>query len=235
MESFRKRFRHNLTIHLLPYIGYAVVKVLALTMRFEEKGSGAIAEMDREGKPFIAAFWHGHLLMMMVSPYRRRSKTIISRHRDGEMISRAARLFGVGSVRGSTTEGGAQALKNAIRAIRAGYKMVVTPDGPRGPRHVVQPGVIELARVTGVPIIPVVFSSTRKKVFPSWDRFIFPLPFSKGVYFYGEPFFVERRIDREGVEAKRRELEEVMRQMTRQVENYCETGRWEDQSARVGS
>ncbi len=229
MESYRKRLRHNLTVHLIPLVGYGVVRFLALTMRIEERGSETIAAFDKEKKPFVSAFWHGHLLMMMISPYRKHSKTMISRHRDGEMISRLAGLFGVGSIRGSTTEGGVQALKGAIRAIREGYKVNVTPDGPRGPRHTVQPGVIELARATGVPIIPVVFSCTRKKVFSSWDRFILPYPFSRGVFFYGPPFYVERRVSREGREARRRELEQLMRRMTRQVERYCETGEWVDE------
>ena len=226
MGSFSKRLRDSLTLSLLPPVGYLLIKSLALTMRIEEKGQEVIATFDRERRPFISAFWHGHLLMMLISPYRRHAKALISHHRDGELISRVVRLFGLGSVRGSTTRGGIQALKEAIRTVRQGYKVVVTPDGPKGPRHVVQPGVIELARVTGVPIIPVAFSSTRKKVFASWDRFILPYPFSKGVFYYGEAFYVERRISREELEVKRRELEEQLNRMEQAVESYCETGVW---------
>jgi len=228
MGSFSKRLLDNLTLTLLPPLGYLLIRFLRLTMRFEEKGQEVIASFDREGRPFICAFWHGHILMMMTSPYRKHAKAMISRHRDGELISRTARLFGLGSVRGSTTRGGIQALKEAIRTVRQGYKVVVTPDGPKGPRHIVQPGVIELARVTGVPIIPVTFSSTRKKVFASWDRFILPYPFSKGVFYYGNAFYVDRRISRETMEQKRQELEEQMVRMTRAVENYCKTGKWDD-------
>ena len=229
MDSFWKRLRHNLTVYFLPLVGYVVVKSLVLTMRLEEKGSNAIASYDREGKPFICVFWHGHLLMMLASPYRKNARVMVSRHRDGELISRMVGLFGLESVRGSTTQGGVQALKGSIRAINQGYKVVITPDGPRGPRFKVQPGVIELARLTGAPVIPVAFSCTKKKVFSSWDRFILPYPFSRGVFFYGEPFRIPLEITKEALESKRQALETLMRQMTRKVESYCETGIWRDE------
>ena len=226
MGSFRKRLHDSLTFRVLPYVGAFLFRVFALTIRFEEKGSETMAAFERDRRPYIAAFWHGHILMMLASPYRMRSKAMISSHRDGELISKMAAHFGVGSIRGSTTRGGIQALKGAIRAVHQGFKVVVTPDGPRGPRYIVQPGVIELARVTGVPIIPIVFSCTRKKIFSSWDRFILPYPFTRGVFFYGEPFYVERQMGKEALEIKRKELEKRMQRMMEQVERYCETGIW---------
>jgi len=229
MDTFWKRLRNRLTISFLPYVGYVVIKVLSWTMRFEEKGDvGTIASYDREGRPFISVFWHGHMLMMPVSSYRRNAKVMVSRHRDGELISRIIRLFGLGSFRGSTTRGALSAMRGGLKALADGYKVVLTPDGPKGPRHTVQLGVIELARQSGAPIIPVIFSATKKKVFSSWDRFIFPYPFSKGVFFYGSPFWVPREVGKEEREIMRRQLEAKMRQMTGKVEHYCETGVWED-------
>jgi len=229
MDTFWKRLRNNLTVYLVPYVGFVVVKVLSWTMRIEEKGDGAIARFSREGKPFISAFWHGHMLMMPVLPYRERVKVMVSQHRDGELISRIIHLFGLESLRGSTTRGAVSALRGGIKVISEGYSVALTPDGPKGPRHTVQMGVIDLARVTGAPVIPIVFSSTRKKVFSSWDRFIIPYPFSKGVFFCGAPFRVSRKLSEEEREAKRLELETLMRKMTRVVENYCETGDWNEE------
>lgn len=228
MDSFWKKLRNNLTIHLLPFIGYLVVRILSWTMRFEEKGSDAIAQYDRERRPFVCAFWHGRMLMLPVSRYRKRTKVMVSSHRDGELISRIIGLFGIGSIRGSTTRGGMQVLRSGIQAIDEGYKVAVTPDGPRGPRFRVQVGIIELARRTGAPIIPLIFSCTKKKVFSSWDRFILPYPFSKGVFFYGPPFWVPPELTREERESMRLELEQRMRQMTETVDRYCEKGVWEE-------
>ncbi len=227
MGTFWKRLRNSLTVHVVPFVGFVVVKVLSWTMRFEERGEVQfIARLDRENKPFISVFWHGHMLMMVVSPYRRRAKVMVSRHRDGELITRIIRYFGLESFRGSTTRGGLSALRGGLRALSNGDCVVLTPDGPKGPRHTVQMGVIDLARLTGTPIIPVAFSSTAKKVFSSWDRFIIPYPFSKGVFFYGAPFWVPRRLTKEEREIKRAELEKTMRRMTETVEHYCETGVW---------
>ena len=228
MDTSRKRLRNYLTVSLLPYVGYVVIKILSLTMRFEAKGEvETLARYDEERRPFISVFWHGHMLMMVTNPYKDRTKVIVSRHRDGELIARIIGCFGVESIRGSTTRGGIGAVREAYKAIKRGYKVILTPDGPRGPRHTVQMGVIELARLTGVPIFPVTFSSTKKKVFSSWDRFILPYPFSKGVFFYGAPFWVPRNVTDEEKEAKRAALEKTMRTMTDTVERYCATGVWE--------
>jgi hypothetical protein len=88
---------------------------------------------------------------------------LISQHQDGELIHRIVARLGVGSVRGSTTRGGASALRRLIRLGRRGGDLAITPDGPRGPRHHAQIGVIQLAKATGLPIVPVTFSCSKKK------------------------------------------------------------------------
>src|SRR5438552_8676350 len=115
---------------------------------------------------------------MMPLAYRgSRVKIFISAHRGGELIARILTWFGFGAVRGSTTRGGSQALRQLVRAGRAGADLVVTPDGPRGPRCRAQAGVIELATLTGLPILPITFAASKKKLFGSWDRFEVPMPF----------------------------------------------------------
>jgi len=144
---------------------------------------------------------------------------LISQHRDGEFIARTVKFLGIDSVRGSTTHGSLSALRGMVRFYRAGGSLAITPDGPQGPKYVVQMGAIELARQTGAPLLPVTYGASRKKVFQkSWDNFIFPLPFSKVVYLWGEPLFVPRDIDREGLEEKRRTLEERLRSITEEVD-----------------
>ena len=144
---------------------------------------------------------------------------LISQHRDGEFIARTVRLFGIDSVRGSTTRGSLSALRGMIRFYRAGGSLAITPDGPQGPKYVVQMGAIELARQTGAPLLPLTYTASRKKVFQkSWDNFIVPFPFSKVVYLWGEPLWVPRDIDREGLEEKRRILQERLRSITEEVD-----------------
>ena len=156
--------------------------------------------------------------MMPLLRYSGRVGMIISQHRDGEFIARAVKRFGVESVRGSTTRGGLAALRGMIRLFRTGANLAITPDGPQGPKHVVQIGAIELARQTGAPILPVTYGASRKKVFGSWDNFIFPLPFSRVVYVWGEPLLVTPDTAREELEEKRLLLQERMRQITEEAD-----------------
>jgi len=96
----------------------------------------------------------------------RNAHILISQHRDGELVYRILKRFGFHAVRGSTTRGGTIAFRQLLRLGRSGADLVVTPDGPQGPRHVVQPGIVRLARATSLPIVPLVFSCSKKKSFP---------------------------------------------------------------------
>jgi lysophospholipid acyltransferase (LPLAT)-like uncharacterized protein len=113
----------------------------------------------------IVAFWHGRQLMMPFAYRGKKISILISRHRDGELIARTVGRFGFHAARGSTTRGGAAALMHLARSARAGDDLAVTPDGPRGPRQAVQLGVVELAKLTGRPIIPLAFGASKKKFF----------------------------------------------------------------------
>ncbi len=150
---------------LIPWLGYWVIRGIRSTMRIEVVNAEAPAAFWRNGKNCIIAFWHGRQLMMPFAYKGKSASILISRHRDGELIARAVGYFGFRAARGSTTRGGAAALKQLIRSARAGDDLAVTPDGPRGPRQVVQLGVIELAKLTGLPIIPVTFGASKKKIF----------------------------------------------------------------------
>jgi lysophospholipid acyltransferase (LPLAT)-like uncharacterized protein len=147
-----------------PSLVAALIRGLERTMRIETVNGEGIAERWRAGHGNIIAFWHGRQLMMARVPYGGRGVDIlISRHRDGELISRAMGSFGFSSVRGSTTRGGSVALKALIQRARAGHDLVITPDGPKGPRQIAQPGVIHLAKATGLPIFPMTFGASKKK------------------------------------------------------------------------
>ncbi|HHL39677.1 MAG TPA: DUF374 domain-containing protein [Deltaproteobacteria bacterium] len=219
-RSLWKEVGRRALLALAPPVVYAMVRLLAATMRFEYVNLDEYRRRVAAGENAIYAFWHGRLLMMPL-PYEGRGMTIlVSRHRDGELISRFSRYFGVEAARGSTTRGGASGAKAMLRAARAGRDLAITPDGPKGPRYRVQPGVVQLAAWTGLPIIPAAFGASRKVVFSSWDAFMVPLPFSTGVYICGDPIYVDRRCTPQELERKRTELEESMRAITERADRY---------------
>lgn len=159
---------------LLPPIAAWIIRLLGRVLRIRTEGAGGVDHLYREGRPIIIAFWHGRQLMMPLAYRGREAYVLISQHRDGELIHRVIARFGFRSVRGSTTRGGVAALRRLIELGRAGVDLVVTPDGPKGPRQVVQPGVIQLAKATGLPIVPLAFGCSKKKSFTvgiaSWSR-----------------------------------------------------------------
>ncbi|WP_296999133.1 MULTISPECIES: lysophospholipid acyltransferase family protein [unclassified Thalassospira] len=208
----------------LCWLAASYVRLMRTTGRWRTEGGDHPAHYLTEGKPFIVAFWHQRLLMM---PYTWRSvggdrpfNMLISSHRDGEIISRTIARFDIKTIAGSTGKGkgGAAALRQILKALKAGEVVGMTPDGPRGPRMRASDGIIQAARMAGVPIFPLTYSASNRKVIQSWDRFILPLPFSRGVFHWGDPIFVDRKLDEENMEAKRVELENALTELTQKTD-----------------
>ncbi len=157
---------HWLKLTLLPPLGAQLIRLLGWTMNITMSGEEKVEELYRQRQSVIFAFWHGRQLMMPLAYRGQQAYVLISQHRDGELIHRIISKFGFRSVRGSTTRGGRAALRQLIKLGRQGVDLIVTPDGPKGPRETVQEGVIYLAKMTQLPIIPVTFACSKKKLFP---------------------------------------------------------------------
>lgn len=168
-------------------------------------------------EPTILAFWHGHLFYFAWHYRDRAIPVMMSRSADGEIVARVCDSLGFLPVRGSSSRGGSKAFRTVLRYIlEEGRHTGITPDGPRGPRHRVQRGVIDLARASGAPILPGSFAASPRVVFKSWDRFVLPLPFSRVAVVFGETM---RVAPDEDLEAARLKLEERLETITRQAED----------------
>jgi len=200
---------------LLCWLAANYIRLVYVTSRWREEGREPANEWMRSGRPYIAAFWHGRLLMAPTG-WRSRAplSVLISQHRDGEMIARTMHHFGAHTVRGSTSRGGSKALRELLVAVKNGRNAVITPDGPRGPRMRAQSGIILLARLSGAPIVPATYAVSRRKLASSWDRFVIALPFSRGIYLWGAPIHVARDADDEALEMARLELEDSLNALT---------------------
>ncbi len=191
------------------------IRFVYVTSRWREEGREPAHELTRGGRPYIAAFWHGRLLMAPTGWHSRAPVSVmISQHRDGEMIARTMHHCGVSTVRGSTTRGGSKALRELLLAVKNGRNVAITPDGPRGPRMRAQSGIVLLARLSGAPIVPATYAVSRRKLASSWDRFVIALPFSRGLYLWGAPIHVARDADDDALEAARMDLEISLNELT---------------------
>jgi hypothetical protein len=173
-------------------------------------------------EPVILAFWHGRMAMMPFAYRGRRACIMNSQHRDGELISRAIRPFGVEVVRGSSTRGWVGGMKGLLEARRRGCDLVVVPDGPRGPRCQAKSGVIQLARATGLPVYPVSYAASRAAIIrKSWDQLCIPLPFARVTYVVGAPVRVPRDVTPVQLEELRMALETRLNEISAIADRAC--------------
>lgn len=167
----------------------------------------------------IVCFWHGRLLMMPKAQRKGgRFAMLISGHRDGRFIARAVAPFGIRSITGSSSRGGATAARECVNALMSGTIVCIAPDGPRGPRMRASLGAVEIARIAGKPLVPVAFSTTRRRVLGSWDRFVLALPFGRGVFVVGDPIAPPAADDRGAAEAARQRLEDALNAVTAEAD-----------------
>lgn len=145
---------------------------------------------------------------------------LISQHRDGQLISRTVAYFGIKTITGSTSRGGSSALRAILRALKAGEAVGMTPDGPRGPRMRVSLGIATIARMAKVPVFPATYSC-QGWILPSWDRFLVPRLFGRGVIFFGEPISVAPDGDDDTL---RRTIEDAMNHLVNEADRYTGVG-----------
>jgi lysophospholipid acyltransferase (LPLAT)-like uncharacterized protein len=201
------------------WLAAALIRFVHMTNRWQTvRGEIPKRYWDRK-KPFIVCFWHGRIMQMrycwdMTHPIC----MLISDHQDGQLIARTNTHFGINTVVGSSSKGGARAIREMVRLLKSGDYIGITPDGPRGPRMRASDGTIALARLTSVPIIPVSYSTSRGKHLRSWDRFLVAKPFGKGVIVWGEPIEVPRDADKQTIENARIELENNLNTITNEAD-----------------
>lgn len=194
---------------------FLIARTLARSLRWRWTDHSFFDDTMTEQRA-IFAIWHNRLALSLIlyrrhvarCGSRRRLAALVSASRDGGLLARVLELFDVVGIRGSSSRRGAAAVRELVSAAAAGCDLAVTPDGPRGPRYEPHPGVIALAQLTGLPIVPVSFRLGWKWTLRSWDRFQIPLPFSRCEVVFGQPITVPQQAG----EAVREEIRVLLRE-----------------------
>jgi len=168
-------------------LGRGFLQVLSRTWRVRVVNGEYVRDLRRTGRPFIFALWHGQLLPLLWHHRGEGVLILISEHRDGELVARAAQSLGYGLIRGSSTHGAERALISLVRELKSGHEVAITPDGPRGPAKSFAPGALVAAQRSDSFILPVAASADRAWRLRSWDRFIIPKPFARVTVAYATP------------------------------------------------
>jgi len=200
---------------------YTLIRVVSATIRYEWRDETGLLANDKS-RPVIFCIWHNRLALCLelYRLYLRRigrdcrMAAMVSASKDGGLLARVLELYDVQPARGSTSRRGRQALLELVTWAERGHDLAITPDGPRGPCYVVQDGVIALAQLTGLPVVPVSYQLTWKVRVKSWDRFQIPLPFTKCVMRLAPPVIVPRETSDEARETLRAELEKRLAAVT---------------------
>ena len=218
----KKILNHSLIIRLACWLVFSYTRLCFITNSWQFLGNKEFEKRWNKKKPFILCFWHGRLLMM---PYCWKKNIpihmLISKHKDGQLISKTVRYLGIQSITGSTKHGGMEAMRRMLGILKQKECVGITPDGPRGPRMKCSVGIVNLAQISGSPIIPVTYSSTKRKIISSWDKFQMTLPFGSGVFIWGKPINVPRKITKSQKERIREKITNKLNNLTEISDALC--------------
>jgi len=208
---------------VLSFLGWLLISLWSMTVRTRIVKRDIPDRLKSEGRNIIYAFWHGRQFLLFY--HHRNAEVVIpaSESRDGEIQAGILRRFGFDVVRGSSKRKGDRALLGMVDGLRKGKNVALAVDGPRGPLYEVKPGVLYLAGKLGKLIIPVATSAKRRWILEkTWEKFMLPWPFTKGVIVFGDPIIVQGTAEAE-LEFKRGELQTALNRLTREADEYFKT------------
>jgi len=205
----------------------AYMGLVKRTTRWQVEGLDVSEPIQKSGEGFVACIWHSRFLMANAGWTKMTQKPhfLISKSRDGDLVATIGKFFGISVIRGSRRakykdkdKRGTGALREMIDVLKDGDCVVMTPDGPRGPRMIMGEGPIRLAKLSGAPIIAYALSVSNNKLFNSWDRFMFPLPFGRGKIIFAGPVRVDKDANTADIEAARKKLEDILNQASQKCD-----------------
>jgi lysophospholipid acyltransferase (LPLAT)-like uncharacterized protein len=219
--------RNRAILGTASFFGARAARLWMKTLSFEYQPLGTDVDPNRPelAGRYIYAMWHEYLLLPLYWYARSDICVLISKHADGQLIANFCQHLRIPVVRGSTTRGGVEAIRRMLRAGRD-LHLAMTPDGPRGPRRIVQPGVVYLSARLGLPVVPVGFGLHVPWRMASWDAFAVPRPGSRARCVTCEPIAVPHDATKDVLESCRRRLEQSLNRATHVAEQWARTGRW---------
>ncbi len=219
MISLKGLLRTNFVQSAVAWLAAFYIRLVHITTEWTVVLPPSTERLLSSGRPFIACFWHGRMMLMREAlPLGSTIHILISEHRDGVLISRALAILGVQTVAGSSKRGGFTALRSLQRLLAEGERAAITPDGPRGPRMRAKPGAIKAAQLAGVPLLTISGAAGRRRELGTWDRVCLALPFGRGVILWGEPIEAPRAANEIEIERLRLLLEDRLNEMTAEAD-----------------
>lgn len=191
-----------------------------LTIRMTVLGEEEYRKLRKKKKPVIFLMWHGRICILPYFFRKRRIMILVSPSDDGELATQILAGWDFRTIRGSSSHPIIRVWNLMKEALKQGGELILVADGPKGPNRKLKAGCIKLAQETGAYLVPFTFSASKKKIFQSWDRFLFYFPFSRIVAIYGTPIFINSVLDADEFEKERQKIEHYMLQLDSEADEY---------------
>ena len=219
MRVLKRLSKTSIGQKLIGFLFYFITKLISCSIRWEYFEQSRKAKIFDNRHKYIFCCWHNKLFLgPHLLPRNRVINALQSSHSDGMITSLAFQYLGMNVILGSSKRGGIQAFRKMVKCLQLGESIAITPDGPKGPKEKVKEGIIKLAQMTNTPIIPLVWATRKFKTINSWDNFVLPFPFSKGIYSFGKPIYIEKKINLNKFELERQNLENEIKRLTKILE-----------------
>ena len=198
-----------------------LINTLLKTVRIRIHNKEILAELKKNNQPFIAAFWHGKMLVPWYICKKSKFSALVSQSKDGDLLTKVLNKWKYSVIRGSSHKGGKEALQNMIEIANSGNSLAVTPDGPTGPINKFKAGAVITARESGIPIILLGVGFNRKTILRSWDKFEIPKPFAKAEVLVSEIIYIDNELDYDGTNKMILMCEDKLNELNKKAENLC--------------
>jgi lysophospholipid acyltransferase (LPLAT)-like uncharacterized protein len=209
---------------ILRFIGnrfaFIAINSLFKTLRIKIKNGENISKMNSSGGNYVVAFWHGS---MGIGWYLHRDNiaALVSQSKDGDILANILKKWNYHIVRGSSSNGGKEALSLMVELLNQKYSLAITPDGPKGPAAKMKAGVVVAAKRSSVPLFLIGIGIKKKYVMKSWDRFEIPKPFTKVNVVYSDPILISNAINSEEISSKIEEYENLLNELQKEALELC--------------
>lgn len=196
-----RSFAEDQRVRWIAFAGTWVIRLLGLTWRIRMIDAGPVDRLRHDGQPVALLLWHGQILPLLYTMRFQSIASLVSTHRDGEIVAQIALRLGCKLVRGSSSRGADRALLGLVRALKDGFTVAVTPDGPRGPYRSFAPGALVAAHRAAAPVVAFGVHASRAWYLKSWDQFMIPKPFAKLTIVFDDPLRVPGESTRDAADS----------------------------------
>ncbi|MBU0560072.1 MAG: lysophospholipid acyltransferase family protein [Bacteroidota bacterium] len=217
VKSFKKKLLRKLGNAFLN----TAANVLCKSIKIEIVNKNVLDELEKAGKNFIAAFWHGKMFIPWFVLRGHNPAALVSKSKDGELLSNLLEKWNYKLIRGSSRDGGKDALEEAVDEAEKGFTIVFTPDGPTGPIYKMKAGAVVAAKKANIPLVLIGAGYSKKRILKSWDKFELPSFFSNCRIVFSEPIIVDSSLSREQVSEIILECEEELIKLNSEAENFA--------------